>query len=200
MPSWQNPTQSVASLMTNSFPKLNNTKNGFNNLTLSCAGFYCQITLMFSLESSTTWKCVGHMGDNQTALNEWMIDCSFSRHFFIWCSPRRDVNAPLWKGHSPPQWQSRAPHPRAIAHDSVLLRETSKGRQDRPGTQKPASHLLLMPQTAKCQNESLLWAVRLMWPFIDRRRRLGMLKGEGFYALLLILSGTLQSCHVPHTW
>ena len=39
--------------------------------------------------------------------------------------------------------------------------------------------------------------MRLMWPFIDRRERLGLLKGEGFYALLLILSGMPRTAMCP---
>lgn len=105
---------------------------------------------------------------------------------------------PLGKGHS--QHNSvKSISPSVVGHDLVLLRKTSKGRQGRPGTQKPASHLPLNPQTEKGQNESLFRAMGLTWPFIDRRRRLGMLKEQGFYALLLIPSGTPQSCHVSHT-
>jgi len=49
---------------------------------------------------------------------------------------------PSRKGPLSGPWVWRALSPRADGHKSVLLKGTSKGEQDRPGTQKPASHLL----------------------------------------------------------
>lgn len=183
-------------------------KNRFNDLSQIVLPNHIEVysrTMCASLPASTTWTCVcggWHMGDHETAVSEWLIDCSFSRPFF---SPPSDA---LLAGMCMPRYGKGTLHRNGSAEPLAqrcwprfgALKETSKRRQDRPGTQKPASHLLLMPETAECQNESLFWAVRLMWPFIDSRRRLGMLKGEGFYALRLIPSGTPQSCHVPHTW
>lgn len=47
IPSWQDPIQSEASLMANSFLKLSSTKNCFNNLSILWAGFSCQRILKF---------------------------------------------------------------------------------------------------------------------------------------------------------
>lgn len=152
-PSRQYPSHSEASMMNTFFSKFN-TKNCFNDLSPSWKGLSHQIMLTCSKGINHSFcflriyyhleVCVAY-GDDYTCtewMNDWWLYC---QPFPILCSPRRDVNASPGKGHSQDHGCGEHSAPELLATNRFFWRELQRGRQDRPGTQKPASHLLPIP-------------------------------------------------------
>lgn len=134
-PSRQYPSHSEASVMNKFFSKFN-TKNCFNDLNPSWTGLSCQITLTCSKGINHSFcflriyyhleVCLAY-GDDYTRsewMNDWWLYC---QPFPIWCSPRRDVNAPPGKGHSQDHGCGEHSAPELMATNRFFWRELQRG-------------------------------------------------------------------------